>query len=266
MADQLMTQADRDGNQQVAGGGAQQKQKKGGMFCCCGGKNQEDGAGAGGASGSNNVASQPTQNNAAAPNVPGPATGDHVLQSGNMPANLGLLGPQHKDHVGRKTLVLDLDETLVHSSFKPVPDPDYVVPIEIDGNTHHVYVLKRPHVDKFLTEMGKLYEVVLFTASLSKYADPVTDLLDPQRVCRHRLFREHCVFHHGSYVKDLSRLGRDLTQTIIVDNSPMSYSFHPENAVPCKSWFDDRSDTELNDLIPFFKKLDTVRNVCEVLT
>ena len=96
---------------------------------------------------------------------------------------------------------------------QPVPDPDYVVPIEIDGNTHHVYVLKRPYVDKFLTEMGKLYEVVLFTASLSKYADPVTDLLDPQRVCRHRLFREHCVFHRGSYVKDLSRLGRARSPT-----------------------------------------------------
>lgn len=259
-----MTQADRDGNQQVPAGGAQ-KQKKGGLFCCCGGKNQDDGAGGSGSGGSNNVASQPTtQANAASPN-PGPNTGNHVLQS-NLPANMGLLGPQPADLAGRKTLVLDLDETLVHSSFKPVPDPDYVVPIEIDGNTHHVYVLKRPYVDKFLTEMGKLYEVVLFTASLSKYADPVTDLLDPQRVCRHRLFREHCVFHRGSYVKDLSRLGRDPTQTIIVDNSPMSYSFQPENAVPCKSWFDDRSDTELNDMIPFFQKMNTCRSVHEMIS
>jgi Dullard-like phosphatase family protein len=127
-----------------------------------------------------------------------------------------------------------------------------------------VYVLKRPHVDTFLAAMGKLYEVVLFTASLSKYADPVTDLLDPARVCRHRLFREHCVFHRGSYVKDLSRIGRDLSQTIIVDNSPMSYLFHPGNAVPCRSWFDDRSDTELLELIPFFENMATVQDVREV--
>lgn len=59
-------------------------------------------------------------------------------------------------------LVLDLDETLVHSSFKPVPNADFVVPIEIDGQHHHVYVLKRPHVDRFLKAMAPLFEVRIF--------------------------------------------------------------------------------------------------------
>lgn len=65
----------------------------------------------------------------------------------------------------------------------------------------------------------------------SQYADPVTDLLDRCGVFRARLFRESCVFHQGCYVKDLSRLGRDLRKTLILDNSPASYIFHPENAV-----------------------------------
>ncbi|EAW97081.1 CTD (carboxy-terminal domain, RNA polymerase II, polypeptide A) small phosphatase 2, isoform CRA_a, partial [Homo sapiens] len=43
---------------------------------------------------------------------------------------------------------------------------------------YQVYVLKRPYVDEFLRRMGELFECVLFTASLAKYADPVTDLLD----------------------------------------------------------------------------------------
>lgn len=126
-----------------------------------------------------------------------------------------------------------------------------------------VYVLKRPYVDEFLRRMGELFECVLFTASLAKvpdfrkggrtgecvatartstaprlkllflfqYADPVTDLLDRCGVFRARLFRESCVFHQGCYVKDLSRLGRDLRKTVILDNSPASYIFHPENAV-----------------------------------
>lgn len=64
-----------------------------------------------------------------------------------------------------------------------------------------------------------------------QYADPVTDLLDRCGVFRARLFRESCVFHQGCYVKDLSRLGRDLRKTLILDNSPASYIFHPENAV-----------------------------------
>lgn len=68
-----------------------------------------------------------------------------------------------------------------------------------------------------------------------KYADPVADLLDRWGVFRARLFRESCVFHRGNYVKDLSRLGRELSKVIIVDNSPASYIFHPENAVSIQS-------------------------------
>ncbi|XP_073916132.1 CTD small phosphatase-like protein isoform X2 [Castor canadensis] len=131
---------------------------------------------------------------------------------------------------GKKCVVIDLDETLVHSSFKPISNADFIVPVEIDGTIHQVYVLKRPHVDEFLQRMGQLFECVLFTASLAKYADPVADLLDRWGVFRARLFRESCVFHRGNYVKDLSRLGRELSKVIIVDNSPASYIFHPENA------------------------------------
>ncbi|XP_008584699.1 PREDICTED: CTD small phosphatase-like protein isoform X1 [Galeopterus variegatus] len=113
--------------------------------------------------------------------------------------------------------------------------------------------------------MGQLFECVLFTASLAKYADPVADLLDRWGVFRARLFRESCVFHRGNYVKDLSRLGRELSKVIIVDNSPASYIFHPENAVPVQSWFDDMTDTELLDLIPFFEGLSREDDVYSML-
>ncbi|CAG04250.1 unnamed protein product, partial [Tetraodon nigroviridis] len=176
---------------------------------------------------------------------------------------------------GKSCVVIDLDETLVHSSFKPISNADFIVPVEIDGTVHQVYVLKRPHVDEFLQKMGELFECVLFTASLAKhrcspltqypissqYADPVADLLDQWGVFRTRLFRESCVFHRGNYVKDLSRLGRELGRVIIVDNSPASYIFHPENAVPVQSWFDDMTDTELLDLIPLLEGLSKEEDV-----
>lgn len=171
---------------------------------------------------------------------------------------------RHQD-MHKKCVVIDLDETLVHSSFKPVHNADFIVPVEIDGTIHQVYVLKRPHVDEFLQRVGELFECVLFTASLSKYADPVADLLDKWGTFRARLFRESCVFHRGNYVKDLSKLGRDLKHVLIVDNSPASYSFHPENAVPVVSWFDDFSDVELLELIPLLEKLNEVDDVCAFL-
>ncbi|XP_028249503.1 carboxy-terminal domain RNA polymerase II polypeptide A small phosphatase 1-like isoform X2 [Parambassis ranga] len=174
--------------------------------------------------------------------------------------------PQMKSNdAGKICVVIDLDETLVHSSFKPVNNADFIIPVEIDGTVHQVYVLKRPHVDEFLKRMGEMFECVLFTASLSKYADPVSDLLDKWGAFRSRLFRESCVFHKGNYVKDLSRLGRDLKKVIIIDNSPASYIFHPDNAVPVASWFDDMSDTELLDLIPFFERLSKVDDIYDVL-
>uniref|UniRef100_A0A8C4R9K8 FCP1 homology domain-containing protein n=1 Tax=Eptatretus burgeri TaxID=7764 RepID=A0A8C4R9K8_EPTBU len=113
---------------------------------------------------------------------------------------------------------------------EPITNADFVVPVEIDGTVHQVYVLKRPHVDDFLKRMGELFECILFTASLAKYADPVADLLDKWSVFQARLFRESCVFHNGNYVKDLSRLGRDLNRIVIIDNSPASFVFHPDNA------------------------------------
>ncbi|XP_041719278.1 uncharacterized protein LOC121550903 isoform X1 [Coregonus clupeaformis] len=174
--------------------------------------------------------------------------------------------PQIKSKdAGKICVVIDLDETLVHSSFKPLNNADFIIPVEIDGTVHQVYVLKRPHVDEYLRRMGELFECVLFTASLSKYADPVSDLLDKWGAFQHRLFRESCVFHRGNYVKDLSRLGRDLNKVIIVDNSPASYIFHSDNAVPVASWFDDMADTELLDLIPFFERLSKVDDVYDIL-
>ncbi|TFK44637.1 HAD-like domain-containing protein [Crucibulum laeve] len=176
-----------------------------------------------------------------------------------------LLPPISPQHAGRKCLVLDLDETLVHSSFKSIQQADYVVPVEIEYHWHNVYVIKRPGVDNFLKKMGEIYEVVVFTASLSKYADPVLDKLDIHQVVSHRLFRESCYNHKGNYVKDLSQLGRPIADTIILDNSPASYIFHPNNAVPVSSWFNDPHDTELTDLVPFLTDLSTVDDVRGVL-
>jgi len=256
MAHNLVTQVERPGDS------AQEKKGLLSSIFCCFSSNNAQGVGPNAGAQTTNYQQQQQQHQqqqqqnqqASVPNING-----GVLDPG-----YNLLPAMEPDVQGKTCLVLDLDETLVHSSFKPVPNADYVVPIEIDGNQHHVYVLKRPHVDAFLKAMKPLFEVVLFTASLSKYADPVTDLLDINRSCRYRLFREHCVFHHGSYVKDLSRLGRDVKKTVIVDNSPASYIFHPNNAIGCTSWFDDKDDRELLDLIPFFEHLATLDDVTGV--
>ncbi|KAM0716293.1 hypothetical protein Q7P37_007738 [Cladosporium fusiforme] len=183
------------------------------------------------------------------------------------PAQKWLLPPITSQFSGKKCLVLDLDETLVHSSFKILHQADFTIPVEIEGQYHNVYVIKRPGVDAFLKRVGEIYEVVVFTASVSKYGDPLLDQLDISGSVHHRLFRESCYNHQGNYVKDLSQVGRPLGETIIIDNSPTSYIFHPQHAVPISSWFSDAHDNELMDLIPVLEDLATtqVRDVSLVL-
>ncbi|KAF7360863.1 NIF-domain-containing protein [Mycena sanguinolenta] len=176
-----------------------------------------------------------------------------------------LLPPVAPRHLGRKCLVLDLDETLIHSSFKSFAQPDFIFPVEIDSQWHRFHVLKRPGVENFLKEMGEIYEVVVWTAALSQYANLVLDRLDPHQSVAHRLFRQSCFLHKGAYVKDLSQLGRPLADTIILDNSPVSFLFHPHNSVPVSSWFNDPHDGELTDLIPFLLDLAFVADVRGIL-
>lgn len=166
-----------------------------------------------------------------------------------------LLPPKDPSLAGKKCLVLDLDETLVHSSFKYLRSADFVIPVEIDNVTHHVYVIKRPGVDEFLKTVGKLYEVVIFTASVSKYGHPLLDKLDVNHTIHHRLFRDSCYNYQGNYIKNLSQVGRPLLDLIIIDNSPASYIFHPQHLLPISSWFSDTHDNELLDLLPVLEDL-----------
>ena len=159
---------------------------------------------------------------------------------------------------GAATLVLDLDETLVHSTLGPATGSagsarcagsvraDFSFDVSLAGRTHGVHVRTRPHLAAFLERCAELYEVVVFTASQRVYADRLLDVVDPgRRFIRHRVFREACVVVEGNYLKDLTVLGRDMARTVIVDNSPLSYLFHPENAVGCISWIDQKDDDEL---------------------
>lgn len=178
-----------------------------------------------------------------------------------------LLPPLQARLKGRKCLVLDLDETLIHSSFKVLNQADFTIPLNIRGQYHDAYVVKRPGIDQFLKRMGELFEVVIFSEKASSYVNPIIDQLDIFQVVNHRLFRESCHWDYyqsepdddddddGLYFKDLSRLGRDLTSIIMLDNSPTSYRFHPQHAVPISSWFSDAHDNELLEIIPVLEDL-----------
>ncbi|VVB08078.1 unnamed protein product [Arabis nemorensis] len=153
----------------------------------------------------------------------------------------------------KKTIVLDLDETLVHSSMeKPEVPYDFVVNPRIDGQILTFFVIKRPGVDEFLKKIGEKYQIVVFTAGLREYASLVLDKLDPERrVIARSFYRDACSEIDGRLVKDLGFVMRDLRRVVIVDDNPNSYALQPENAFPIKPFSDDLDDVELKKLEEF---------------
>jgi Dullard-like phosphatase family protein len=133
------------------------------------------------------------------------------------------------------TLVLDLDETLIH--FEETQD----------GTSHF---LLRPGAQNFIKEMAKYYEVVIFTAAQKDYADFILDRMDTEGSISHRLYRNNCSYCDNVYQKDLSKLDRDLSKTMIVDNNPDNFQLQPENGIYIRSWYNDPDDEALTRLAP----------------
>ncbi|OHT11327.1 NLI interacting factor-like phosphatase family protein [Tritrichomonas foetus] len=177
-----------------------------------------------------------------------------------------LLPPPLPEDQNKICLVLDLDETLVHSSFLSIPHADFRFVLGMDENQVGVFVCIRPGAERFLKELGNLYELVVFTASCQPYADTVIDYIDPGRVIKYRLYRDSCTDFGGNFVKDLSRLNRNLERIIIIDNSPSAYLLQPYNAIAISSWFDEPMDNELLLILDFLKQSYRVKNVYDLFS
>ena len=157
------------------------------------------------------------------------------------------------------TLVLDLDETLVH----------YV------EDEEHPFVQVRPYAAYFLEQMGKYFEIVIFTAAAEDYADLVLDELDKNNSISYRLYRRHTKPNKGAFLKDLSKLGRDITKTCIIDNNKDNFELQPQNGLHISTFIGEQNDNELlllcNDLMkivrsnkkdirPIIKEINDVMN------
>eukprot|EP00927_Polykrikos_kofoidii_P027969 TRINITY_DN24497_c0_g1_i8.p1 TRINITY_DN24497_c0_g1~~TRINITY_DN24497_c0_g1_i8.p1 ORF type:complete len:690 (+),score=118.34 TRINITY_DN24497_c0_g1_i8:225-2072(+) len=182
--------------------------------------------------------------------------------------------PARKPEAPLWTLVLDLDETLVHcnrgrgGAVEAARASTADMFVEFDDMPPLGGVHFRPFVNVFLEVAARSFELVIFTASQKRYADKVIDALDPTGAfISYRLYRQHCTEFRGAFFKELELLGRPLSECILVDNSPISLACNPDNGVLIKSWYGDQKDEELPQLLQVLKDLQCAGpgNVCRFL-
>lgn len=142
-----------------------------------------------------------------------------------------------------------MDETLIHAEILPkkqkaIDDADFTIELANQNENgevedYCVYVKMRPYLDECLEYLSQYYEIVVFTAGEENYANSILDVLDPDNLISHRLYRQHCICVDGRYyVKDLRIIqDRELQNIVIVDNSIISFAYNLDNGVPCAPFY-----------------------------
>ena len=133
------------------------------------------------------------------------------------------------DPIKSYTLVLDIDETLVHFN--------------------QTKFLLRPFSQNLLKTLSALFEIVSFTSAEESYGTAALRAVDPFGLIKFRLFRHHMVTNEGVLVKDLRVLGRDLKKVLIVDDRKTNFRLQPENGIKISPWTGDQNDDQLEKLL-----------------
>lgn len=193
------------------------------------------------------------------------------------PEQISAKGIEFGDRKRDKTLILDMDETLIHAeilpeSAKPIKDVDFTITLkninEESGKeeTYIVYVKIRPFYDECMENLANYYELVVFTAAEQDYADAILDVLDTENLISHRLYRQHCIAIEDKYfVKDLRIVqDRELENMVLVDNSIISMAYNIDNGIPVAPFFRwTKGDEEFLFLHSYLDELFHVEDIRE---
>ncbi|KAL6121162.1 hypothetical protein NUSPORA_01965 [Nucleospora cyclopteri] len=159
------------------------------------------------------------------------------------------------------TIVLDLDHTLIFPSAVPLENYDFTKKIKYKGKIIKMYFVKRPFLTKFLEEVSKHFEVIVYTAGILQYGIKIIKHIDHNNHIKYCLGRKYCTVltKNGHtkdlYVKNLEILGRDLKKTILIDDRDYSFALHQKNGLLIPGFHGDKNDTCLEELKNYLVKI-----------
>ena len=161
-----------------------------------------------------------------------------ILKNNNINQQKRIIYP-YLNNINQKiySLVISLDETLIHFKSNNISNNKGVMQL-------------RPGLFQFFQKVKSSYEIIIFSSGNKKYSDAMLDAIDEKRnMFDYRLYQEHCVIIDNDFVKDLSKIGRNIDKIIIVDNIAQNYRLQKENGINIKSFYgDDPNDRVLYQL------------------
>ncbi|GBE61618.1 NLI interacting factor-like phosphatase family protein [Babesia ovata] len=164
------------------------------------------------------------------------------------------------------SLVLDLDGTILHSVQTRGNNTTSSIALNVGKRVRHFVVYKRPHLDTFLMEMRKRYEIVLYSASQPLYADACLNYACVNHLFDRKLYRNDCTVGPGGvFVKDLAKVNNDLSKVVVLQNSMQSNAHVSANSLLIDSWSGGVHDTALLDIMPLLEALSHVDDVRHIL-
>ena len=178
-----------------------------------------------------------------------------------------------KNETDKKLLILDLDETLVHTdldfSFKDKKIYDTVLYFDSEEEKNiPLPLIVRPGLYEFLDYASQNFDLAVFTASDQEYADAIINYIEKdKKYFKLRLYRNNCIFiEPGLYIKDLRIFNscRNLKDIIIIDNSLYSFANQLNNGILITSFFDDKDDTFLNNVKEYLEYIQNEEDVRKI--
>ena len=167
----------------------------------------------------------------------------------------------------KKTLILDLDETLVHADIDfNYKYHDEMLKFVREGANEETLIplILRPYLFDFLNYVSQFFEIIVFTASEKNYADAILNYIEKDRkYFSKRLYRDSCLFLQPCfYIKDLEIVSnRNLSNVIIVDNSIFSFGNNLDNGILISSFYNDQEDNMLFNLANYLSCLVNVDDI-----
>lgn len=169
----------------------------------------------------------------------------------------------------KKILLLDLDETLIHSDLEGCYsqcDAEVEIYYEEEESTIIKFNI-RPYLKEFLEFASENFNIILFTAGIQSYADPIIEFLDPHnKYFNLRVYRESCLEYCKFFIKDLNIFTTFGTKDmILVDNCIFSFAKNLRNGILVTSFYDNKDDSELLDVMTYLEeRLINVKDVREI--